>query len=106
MSDLYSRDNLTTGEAMPGLLYEVAASFLKDTIRMNLPQQGTTYYFTKLIQLIPPSTTIYLQNCPSTKPRIQPNHNEFKYYYKMKPTNIYLPNIINAIIQSRSQHKK
>ena len=31
MSDLYSRDNLTTAEATPGLLHEVAASFLKDT---------------------------------------------------------------------------
>ena len=31
MSDLYSRDNLTTAVATPGLLHEVAASFLKDT---------------------------------------------------------------------------
>ena len=30
MSDLYSRDNLTTAEATPGLLHEVAVSFLKD----------------------------------------------------------------------------
>ena len=33
MSDLYSRDNLTTTEVTPGLLHEVAASLLRNTTK-------------------------------------------------------------------------
>ena len=38
MSDLYSRDNLTTAEATPGLLHEVAASngFIANNLHISI----------------------------------------------------------------------
>ena len=36
MSNLYSRDNLTTTEVTPGLLHEVAASLLRNTTKEDL----------------------------------------------------------------------